>query len=75
MNVTFPSSCRLTFYEPKRNEWRVMSGAALETNCSDCMPRFLSYHWVVLGMEATVRTRWSRDLMCAAGWEGIFLIC
>ena len=50
----------------------MISGVALETNCSDCMPRFALYHWVVRGIEATVRTKWSRDLMCAAGKEDIF---
>lgn len=53
----------------------MISGVAVETNCSDCIPRFVLYHWVVRGMEATVRTRWSRDLICAAGVEVIFLRC
>jgi hypothetical protein len=52
----------------------VISGVAHETNCSDCIPRFALYHCVVRGIEATVRTRWSRDLICAAGLEDIFLV-
>ena len=35
-------------------------------NDSERMPRFWVYHSIDLGMEETVRTRWSRDLMVAA---------
>jgi hypothetical protein len=35
------------------------------------MPRCEVYHSFVLEIETTVRTRWSRDLMVAAGPEDI----
>jgi hypothetical protein len=31
------------------------------------MPRFCSYHFVVAGIDLTVRTRWSSDDIVAAG--------
>lgn len=64
---TFPSSCKLIFCSPKINECLVMFGVALETNDSDLIPRFCSYHFAVEGMDLTVKTRWSRDLILAAG--------
>ena len=44
----------------------MISGLAAEMNDSDLMPRFWVYHFVDAGMDCTVRTRWSRDLMIAA---------
>lgn len=49
-----------------------MSGVAAETKLSLLIPKFFTYHSVVLGTDATVRTRWSRDLIVAAGVD-IFL--
>ena len=50
-----------------------MEGEAAETKDSCFIPRFYSYHFWVVGMEETVRTRWSRDVIFAAGVV-IFLI-
>jgi len=44
-----------------------MEGEAAETKDSCFIPRFCSYHFWVVGMEETVRTRWSRDVIFAAG--------
>jgi hypothetical protein len=63
----------LIFCRPKIREYRVISGVAAETKLLLFIPRFLEYHSVVLGTEATVRTRWSRDLIVAAGVD-IFLV-
>lgn len=48
-------------------ECRAISGVETETNDSAFIPRFFSYHFVVVWMEETVRTRWSRDVTFAAG--------
>jgi len=55
-------------------ECRFISGVAADVKDSDFMPRFVSYHFCVLGIEVTVRTMWSRDVIFAAG-AVIFLIC
>lgn len=71
---TLPNSWRFIFCDPKMREYRVMSGVAVETKLSGFIPRFFSYHAVALGIDFTVRTRWSRDLIVAAGVV-IFLRC
>jgi hypothetical protein len=45
----------------------VISGVEADMKDSHFMPRFLSYQDVVLGIEETVRTRWSREVIFAAG--------
>lgn len=50
----------------------MISGVEAETKLSLLMPKFLTYHSVALGIEFTVKTRWSRDLINAAGLD-IFL--
>lgn len=52
------------------SECRVISGVEAEMNDSCFMPRFLVYHFVVEGMERTVRTRWSKERILVAGLEG-----
>lgn len=44
-----------------------MDGVAAEMKVSDFIPRFCSYHFWVVGMEETVRTRWSKEVIFAAG--------
>jgi hypothetical protein len=44
-----------------------MEGVAAETKDSCFIPRFCSYHFWVVGMEETVRTRWSKEVIFAAG--------
>ena len=46
-----------------------MKGVAAETKDSGFIPRFCSYHFWVVRMEETVRTRWSKEVILAAGWE------
>jgi hypothetical protein len=46
-----------------------MDGVAAETKDSCFIPRFCSYHFWVVAIEETVRTRWSREVIFAAGWE------
>ena len=46
-----------------------MSGVEADIKVSELMPRFLEYHSVVLGIDFTVRTRWSRAVIFAAGLE------
>jgi hypothetical protein len=56
----------------------VISGVAADTKDSCLMPRFFSYHVLVAGMERTVRTRWSREVIFAAGFVDevdILLVC
>ncbi len=43
------------------------SGEEAETKDSDFIPRFFSYHSVVFEIDVTVKTRWSRDWIVAAG--------
>jgi hypothetical protein len=50
----------------------VISGVATDTKLSDFVPKFWVYHFVDSGIDFTVRTRWSRDLIVAAGVD-IFL--
>ena len=53
----------------------MMSGVESDTKDSHLIPRFDVYHFVDAGMDFTVRTRWSRDLMIAGlrkafwGWD------
>lgn len=54
-------------------EWRTVSGVAEETKDSAFMPRYCVYHPIDLGIDATVRTRWSSDLIVAAGVEEAIL--
>ena len=64
---TFPNSWRLSFWDPKISEYRLISGVAAETKLSVLMPRFFSYHAAAFGIDFTVRTRWSSDVIVAAG--------
>lgn len=52
----------------------MISGLEAEVKVSDLMPRFWVYHCVVRGMEDTVRTRWSRDWIVAAGAEVLAIL-
>lgn len=45
----------------------MISGVEAETKASCFMPRFLVYHSLVASIDSTVRTRWSRDWIVAAG--------
>ncbi len=45
----------------------MMDGVAADTKDSERIPRLFSYQDVEAGIERTVKTRWSRDLMVAAG--------
>lgn len=49
-----------------------MSGVAGGVKTSCFMPRYLLYHETVRGMEAQVRTRWSRDLTAARARDIVF---
>ena len=71
---TFPDSCKFIFCSPKIKECRVISGVAAETKDSCLMPKFFSYHVLAAGMDLTVRTKWSRDVILAAGWFDAILI-
>ena len=44
----------------------MISGVAAETKLSFLIPKFFVYHSALSGMDFTVKTRWSRDLMVAA---------
>jgi hypothetical protein len=46
----------------------------VDTKDSDLIPRFFVYHSVVFEMDFTVRTRWSRDLIVAAGDDDVILL-
>jgi hypothetical protein len=48
-------------------EWRVIEGVAALMKDSGFMPRLEEYQAEVVGMERTVRTRWSRDVIFAEG--------
>lgn len=65
--ITFPTSCRFIFWVPKRREWRVSVGVEGGVKASCFMPRFWVYHFMVAGMDATVKTRWSSEIMVAEG--------
>jgi hypothetical protein len=72
--LTFPNLCKFIFCSPKINEYRVVSGVAVDAKDSDLIPRFFVYHSVVFEIEFTVRTRWSRDLIVAAGDDDVILL-
>jgi hypothetical protein len=46
----------------------------VDTKDSDLIPRFFVYHSVVFEMDFTDRTRWSRDLIVAAGDDDVILL-
>lgn len=44
-----------------------MEGVLGDVKVWDFIPRYCVYHWVVLGMDLHVRTRWSRALIVTIG--------
>lgn len=44
----------------------MICGVAADTKDSAFIPRFLVYHSLVAGMDFTVRTRWSREVIVHA---------